>query len=183
MTDPTPLSPQAQAVLDVAGRHYAVDGDLQDSVAAALRAAADQVVPEPSDQDKEMFSIAALRLRWVIRDQLLAIAAELDGTNAACRSEGGTADEIHLRGLRAVLARWGNHRGILGSSPQPVPVSERLPGPNDCDAEGRCWWWDNVEGGWYLRKPSSPVVLCPADLLQMWLPFNALPLPSGEVES
>ena len=26
----------------------------------------------------------------------------------ACQSEGGTADEIHLRGLRAVLARWGH---------------------------------------------------------------------------
>ena len=25
----------------------------------------------------------------------------------ACRSEGGTAGEIHLRGLHAVLARWG----------------------------------------------------------------------------
>jgi len=24
----------------------------------------------------------------------------------ACQSEGGTADEIHLRGLRAVLAHW-----------------------------------------------------------------------------
>ncbi len=24
-----------------------------------------------------------------------------------CLSEGGTVDEIHLRGLRAVLARWG----------------------------------------------------------------------------
>ena len=27
--------------------------------------------------------------------------------DTACLSEGGTVDEIHLRGLRAVLARWG----------------------------------------------------------------------------
>lgn len=27
---------------------------------------------------------------------------------SACRGEGGTADEIHLRGLHAVLVRWGN---------------------------------------------------------------------------
>jgi hypothetical protein len=33
---------------------------------------------------------------------------------SACRGEGGTADEIHLRGLRAVLARWGR---------QPAPVA------------------------------------------------------------
>lgn len=27
------------------------------------------------------------------------------------------------------------------SPPQPVPVSERLPGPEDCDAEGNVWAW------------------------------------------
>lgn len=27
--------------------------------------------------------------------------------DTVCLSEGGTIDEIHLRGLRAVLARWG----------------------------------------------------------------------------
>ena len=35
----------------------------------------------------------------------------------ACMSEGGTADEIHLRGLRAVLAHWGRPAA-------PEPVSE-----------------------------------------------------------
>ena len=38
------LSPAAQAVRNAAGRQYAIDGDLQDSIAAALRAAAGQVV-------------------------------------------------------------------------------------------------------------------------------------------
>lgn len=28
---------------------------------------------------------------------------------SACQAEGGTADEVTLQGLRAVLARWGNH--------------------------------------------------------------------------
>jgi hypothetical protein len=28
--------------------------------------------------------------------------------DTACLSEGGTVDEIHLRGLHAVLARWGS---------------------------------------------------------------------------
>jgi hypothetical protein len=40
MTNSTPLSPAAQAVLDAAARRYGIDGDLQDSIAAALRAAA-----------------------------------------------------------------------------------------------------------------------------------------------
>ena len=39
--------------------------------------------------------------------------------DTACLSEGGTVDEIHLRGLHAVLARWGNHPGSPDSSTQP----------------------------------------------------------------
>jgi hypothetical protein len=51
---------------------------------------------------------------------------------------------------RAVLARWGTPnsaevRRSMGDAPQPIPVSKRLPGPEDCDAEGRCWWYG--EGG------------------------------------
>ena len=34
--------------------------------------------------------------------------ALLETYYAACQAEGGTADDITLRGLRAVLARWGN---------------------------------------------------------------------------
>lgn len=81
MTTPTPLSPVAQAVWNAYQQAecdpYVVD-PRRAELAAALRAAADQVVPEPSDLDKEMFSTAALRHRWVIRDQLLAIATELE---------------------------------------------------------------------------------------------------------
>ena len=73
------LSPAAQAVADATEIlvHKGFSG--RDVAAAALRAAADQVVPEPSDLDNELFSIFALRRRWVIRDLLLAIAAELEG--------------------------------------------------------------------------------------------------------
>jgi hypothetical protein len=48
------------------------------TIAAALRAAADQVVPEPDDIDKGSLSLAAIRYRCKVRDQLLAIAAELE---------------------------------------------------------------------------------------------------------
>jgi hypothetical protein len=46
---------------------------------AALRAAADQVVPEPSDTDKALLSLAAIRNRCRVRDRFLAITAELEG--------------------------------------------------------------------------------------------------------
>lgn len=46
---------------------------MRDDLAAAVRAMAEQ-------EGKETFSIAALRHRWQIRDQFLAIAVELEGT-------------------------------------------------------------------------------------------------------
>ena len=74
------LSPAAQAVLDAYWKSP-WDPSLQHedryAIAAALRAAADQVVPEPDDWDKDNFSTQALWLRCVVRYQLLAIAAEL----------------------------------------------------------------------------------------------------------
>lgn len=44
------------------------------------------------------------------------------------------------------------------SPPQPVPVTERLPGPEDTDAEGQCWWYGDGE-----------------DLITYWLPAHSLP--------
>jgi hypothetical protein len=55
---------------------------------------------------------------------------------------------------------------------QPVPVSERLPGPGDCDAEGRCWGWLNADDGWNLY----PVGYLP--WWAYWLPHRALPVPA-----
>ena len=130
--------------------------------------------------------------------------------DAACLSEGGTADEIHLRGLRAVLAadrarrpapeppaegevaelvdqlagdqemkiyRLPDLNGTIDSSkssvPQPVPVSERLPGPEDCLDEGWAWFF-NPRTGW--RQATQPVHTG----YTHWLPAHALPLPSTE---
>ena len=81
MTDPTPLSPAAQAVLYAA--HNAPDG--RDShrmyAAAALRAAADQVVPEQCNSVGDEHD-AARSDQWTrIRYKFLAIASELEGIN------------------------------------------------------------------------------------------------------
>jgi hypothetical protein len=77
-----PLSPAARAVLSAADSAFDQAGTTRQGIAAALRAAADQVVPEPSDIDKGSFSLAAIRNRCKVRDQLLAIAAELEGADA-----------------------------------------------------------------------------------------------------
>lgn len=65
-------------------------------------------------------------------------------------------------------------------------MSERLPGAEDCDAEGFCWWFSaadptvgtfGIAACWVLRKHEPE-----DDFRTHWLPANALPLPSGEVE-
>jgi hypothetical protein len=75
------LSPAAQAVLD-AFLKAPCDNEL--SVAAALRAAADQVVPEEPDLSPEEASDLVLWGKWrqrtKTRRQLAAIATELDPT-------------------------------------------------------------------------------------------------------
>jgi hypothetical protein len=76
-----PLSPAAQAVLDAFTGNDTIHGLhlMTPRLSAALRAAADQVVPEPDDIDKGSLSLAAIRNRCKVRDELLAIAAELEG--------------------------------------------------------------------------------------------------------
>jgi hypothetical protein len=59
--------------------------------------------------------------------------------------------------------------------PTPVPVSKRLPGPEDCDAEGTCWAWHGTATSWGLFRLDPTVH-------SHWLPAHALPLPAGEVE-
>jgi hypothetical protein len=95
---------------------------------------------------------------------------------------------------RAALARWGNSQGILNSSPQPVAVSERLPGAKDCalwpgDPEVTPWCWagKDIDGGWEWAQIS--MLGLGTDTLSRiiagggwthWLPANALPIPEAQ---
>jgi hypothetical protein len=77
---------------------------------------------------------------------------------------------------KEVLARWGR------PAIEPVPVSERLPGPGDCDGEGCCWWWIVDQPG---ELPHW--IYCTLEKLSWtnfrhWLPHHALPVPQQEVE-
>ena len=81
----TDLSPAAQAVLDAAFTLADnLDRDVAESemIAAALRAAADQVVPEEPDLSPEEASDLVIWGKWrqrtKTRDRFLAIAAELE---------------------------------------------------------------------------------------------------------
>lgn len=63
----------------------------------------------------------------------------------------------------------------------PVPVAERSPEPEDCDGEGRCWWWNPptylAGTGWWEFEPYEWI-----EDATHWLPAHALPLPAGEVQ-
>jgi len=63
---------------------------------------------------------------------------------------------------------------LAQSEPQgPVPITERLPGPEDCDAEGRCWVISQLGNSrWNLDTIGAG--LC---FYTHWLPHHALPLP------
>ena len=69
-----PLSPAAQAVLDATD--YPEDWATRIRVAAALQAAADQVVPEEDECMRQAIPDAFDR-QQAIRAEILAIAAEL----------------------------------------------------------------------------------------------------------
>ena len=80
------------------------------------------------------------------------------------------ADEIEAEELgqvdlvRRALARWGR------PAVEPVPVSERLPGPEDCMDEGWAWFY-TPRGDWIKAVlPVSPAYT-------HWLPHYALPIP------
>ena len=77
---------------------------------------------------------------------------------------------LELRKARAVLARWGR------STPQPVVASERLPGAEDCDEQGRCWWYGEGADmfGWTLDAEGASYYRA-----KFWLPAHALPTPEA----
>jgi hypothetical protein len=73
---------------------------------------------------------------------------------------------------RAVLARWGC------PAIEPVPVAERLPGPEDCNAEGMCWLGGEMftpgDPTWVLGFPVWAERF--PEVHRFWLPAHALPV-------
>lgn len=62
-----------------------------------------------ADEPPEPIPPAALPEGYIDPEHSGDDRALLQTFYSACQAEGGTADEVTLHGLRAVLARWGNH--------------------------------------------------------------------------
>jgi hypothetical protein len=124
------------------------------------------------------------------RRETHALAAEARAALAQPEPQGPTDEELMALAVavfedpfstdkdyaRAVLARWGR------PAIEPVPVAERLPGPEACDGEGRCYAWD---GYWWLVRSA---VLEEDDTgagegYTHWLPHHALPVPQQQQEA
>ena len=76
-----------------------------------------------------------------------------------------------VESMRAALARWGRPAAA------PVPVSERLPGPEDCTAQGWCWVFYRGFATWTLESPLGQDGKHTG--YTHWLPANALPTPEA----
>jgi len=102
----------------------------------------------------------------------------------------GMDHEEHTRIISEIAWANGAHVARHGTPTiQPVSVSERLPEPEDCDAEGRCWWWhpahieDDFDNDWVLLNHEwAGLVLRDSDnspIYTHWLPANDLPTPEA----
>jgi hypothetical protein len=98
-----------------------------------------------------------------------ALCAELvDALEKCQRSYGDEPESSLVWKARAALAE-----------PKLVPVAERLPGPEDCDAKGRCWWWIVDEPGAFPHWICAPLEAQTWAGYSAWLPHHALPVPQA----
>jgi hypothetical protein len=126
--------------------------------------------PEPvAPKDEEIEEAAKL----IYASMRLAVPGKYHTTDWVKRGNSLMQDEAR-RAARAVydFARHGT------PTIQPVPVSERLPEPEDWDTNGRCWMFDPCDRGWWAYRsalPSDDELGRPP--WTHWLPHNALPTP------
>jgi hypothetical protein len=91
---------------------------------------------------------------------------------------GGCLESAHCEMselLLAAITRYGR------PTIQPVSVAERLPVPEDCDAEGRCWLFHvgiDCIGDWHQRAPYPKAISYQFFRITHWLPHHALPTPT-----
>ena len=128
------------------------------------RASAALAEPEPEPDGPTDIKIASIFKAYAVVEPQMGISRILH--------------EKHFgNAARAVLARLGSSASAPQPQPQPIPVIKRRPGPEDCDAEGRCWWGAPAYPG---LAPASWRFVSAKDRFRSelyWLPAITLPLP------
>ena len=118
---------------------------------------------------------AALKVIDKMQQEWVLLGNDDDGTASPSLSM-----PISLRRFTVLRDALFRAATLLQQQTAPVRVSERLPGPEDCDAEGRCWLYGKVKGDWRLIDPNNSGVPQLKYCFSHWLPANALPLPAPE---
>ena len=144
------------------------------------------------------FRALCAELLWALENAISIIYRE-DGTKhistaeqVVNRARAALADEPTVPEVvgseRMEVAAWNDNKSAAEllqrlNPPQPVPVSERPPGPGDCTTNPRtgegqwCWGWVQHDpipysGRWRMIRREWLV-----DEAKAWLPAHALPLP------
>lgn len=123
--------------------------------------------------------------RWGNQHEAQPTDEEIDAWHTECAdlTRAGTAEhywafevgtDYVVNIVRGALSRWG-HR------PQPIALSDRLPGPEDCDGDCCIWLWvpdlnGHVGLGHWERQHRDWATDPDGDATH-WLPYHALPLP------
>ena len=132
---------------------------LMAAMAATVAALAEPVAEGPMDE--ELLRVAAIAIEPYESSGIVPGEYEAE---TECAVEVYGSELIAF--AREVLHRWGR------PTPQPVAVSERLPGPEDCLDEGWAWFFNKRIGWRQAVLPVSPG-------FTHWLPANALPTPEA----
>jgi len=78
----------------------------------------------------------------------------------------------------AIMAGCDHQAWKMDAERKPVPVSERLPGPEDCDAMGRCWWFTPRDGNPApFRSADWSLYAGWRQKFTHWRPYHALSVP------
>jgi hypothetical protein len=170
LAQPEPVGPTDEELYDLAAEY---DGEPTQSMRAALaRWGRPALTPIPVSE--------FLEPEWVRQEDQTHKTTDhaqlIDGEWWAPYSDLFSMQRI-LDNARAYAAHWGH------SAPQPIPVSEYLPGPEDCTTNPRngqgqwCWGWVQHDpipfcGRWRMMRRDWLV-----NEAVYWLPATALPLP------
>ena len=158
----SPRQPVSRLILTV---HVEALEELADRARALL---AEAEAEGPTDQEIARF--LADRYRARMDNQSAFGCPDFDGSKAKA---------AQIADTREVLARWGR------PTPQPVAVSERLPGPVDCTTNPRtgqgqwCWGWVQHDPAPYSGRWRMIRREWLADEATHWLPAIALPTPEA----
>ena len=155
MTDFRALCAELVDDLELCDWPYKLRDTIRADIDRARAALAEQPV-EPTDDELLRTYSKAVTADMDEQRRSLMITIDFDRSMAA--------------GLRAILVRWGQPAAA------PVPVSERLPGPEDYDAEGYCWRWNTIGGLWARQSLGRSWY----EFESHWLPAHALPVSTVE---